>query len=78
MRKVKNVIYPCLPVTAAKQTLEEEEKLREVCITFINMPVLHCIPWQKRSVGMTDCEGEAVGLKRCLFLVELSAHLHAW
>lgn len=54
-------------MTAAKQTLETEEKLREVCVTFINMPVLHCIPWQKRFVGITDCGGEGVRLKRCLF-----------
>lgn len=56
-----------LNMTAAKWTLEtkeEEEKLSKVCLTLLNMPVLHCIPWQKRSVGMTDSGGEGVRLKR--------------
>lgn len=49
---------------AAKWTLEtkeEEEKLNKVCLTFINMPVLHCIPWQKQSVGMTDSGERELG-----------------
>lgn len=53
-----------LNMRAAKWTLEtkeEEEKLNKVCLTFINMPVLHCIPWQKQSVGMTDSGERELG-----------------
>lgn len=63
-------------MTDAKWRLEEKQKLRGGCITLINVPVLHCIPWQERSLGMSDCGGEGVKLKRCLLLLELSAHLY--
>ncbi|XP_062458785.1 dentin matrix acidic phosphoprotein 1 isoform X1 [Pezoporus occidentalis] len=42
------------------------------------MSVLPCIPWQSRTVGMTDCGEEEVRLKRHLFLSKPSEHLHAW